>query len=82
MASHELSFKESVDLMFDRAIATLDLPPGLADQIKINNNIYMVRFFVKLRDTYRIFHGMALCSQRASLARQRRHPLRTHSQPG
>ncbi len=57
MASHELSFKESVDLMFDRAVATLDLPPGLADQIKINNNIYMVRFFVKLRDSYRIFTG-------------------------
>ena len=57
MASHEPSFKESVDLMFDRAVATLDLPPGLADQIKINNNIYMVRFFVKLRDTYRIFTG-------------------------
>jgi glutamate dehydrogenase (NAD(P)+) len=57
MASHELSFKESVDLMFDRAVATLDLPPGLADQIKINNNIYLVRFFVKLRDSYRIFTG-------------------------
>ena len=57
MASHEPSFKESVDLMFNRAVATLDLPPGLADQIKINNNIYMVRFFVKLRDSYRIFTG-------------------------
>ena len=57
MASHEPSFKESVDLMFDRAVATLDLPPGLADQIKINNNIYLVRFFVKLRDSYRIFTG-------------------------
>ena len=57
MASPEPSFKESVDLMFNRAVATLDLPPGLADQIKINNNIYMVRFFVKLRDSYRIFTG-------------------------
>ena len=57
MASQEPSFKKSVDLMFDRAVATLDLPPGLADQIKINNNIYMVRFFVKLRDSYRIFTG-------------------------
>ncbi len=57
MSSQEPSFKESVDLMFDRAVATLDLPPGLADQIKINNNIYLVRFFVKLRDSYRIFTG-------------------------
>lgn len=53
----EVSFKESVDLMFDRAAATLDLPPGLADQIKANNNVYMVRFFVKFRDSYRIFTG-------------------------
>ena len=57
MSSQEPSFKESVDLMFDRAVSTLDLPPGLADQIKINNNIYLVRFFVKLRDSYRIFTG-------------------------
>lgn len=57
MASHETSFKASVDLMFDRAAATLDLPPGLGDQIKANNNVYMVRFFVKFRDGYRIFTG-------------------------
>lgn len=53
----EATFKESVDLMFDRAAATLDLPPGLADQIKANNNVYQVRFFVKFRDGYRIFTG-------------------------
>jgi len=57
MATHETSFKASVDLMFDRAAATLDLPPGLADQIKANNNVYMVQFFVKFRDGYRIFKG-------------------------
>ena len=57
MADREHSFKESVDLMFDRAAATLDLPPGLPDQIKANNNVYMVRFFVKFRDRYRIFTG-------------------------
>ena len=57
MASHEPTFKESVDLMFDRAAATLNLPLGLAAQIKTNNNIYMVRFFVKFRDSYRIFTG-------------------------
>ena len=57
MAKQEHTFKESVDLMFDRAAATLDLPTGLADQIKANNNIYQVRFFVKFRDSYRIFTG-------------------------
>lgn len=56
MAGSE-KFKESVDLMFDRAAATLDLPPGLADQIKANNNVYQVRFFVKFRDGYRLFTG-------------------------
>jgi glutamate dehydrogenase (NAD(P)+) len=53
----EISFKESVDLMFDRAAATVELPPGLADQIKANNNVYHVRFFVKFRDGYRLFSG-------------------------
>ena len=57
MAKRETTFKESVDLMFDRAAATLDLPPGLGDQIKSNNNVYQVRFFVKFRDGYRIFTG-------------------------
>ena len=32
MDNQEVTFKESVDLMFDRAAKTLDLPPGLADQ--------------------------------------------------
>ncbi|MCZ6633981.1 MAG: Glu/Leu/Phe/Val dehydrogenase [bacterium] len=57
MAKREHTFKESVDLMFDRAAATLDLPTGLADQIKANNNVYQVRFFVKFRDSYHIFTG-------------------------
>ena len=55
--AREASFKEGVDLMFDRVAATLDLTPGLADQIKANNNVYQVRFFVKFRDSYRIFTG-------------------------
>jgi glutamate dehydrogenase (NAD(P)+) len=57
MADQEISFKDSVDLMFDRASATLDLPPGLSEQIKANNNVYHVRFFVKFRDGYRLFSG-------------------------
>ena len=57
MANSEHGFKDSVDLMFDRAAAALDLPPGLGDQIKANNNIYQVRFFVKFRDNYRLFTG-------------------------
>ncbi len=53
----EVSFRESVDLMFDRAAATLDLPPGLGDQIKACNSVYQVRFPVKFRDGYHIFTG-------------------------
>ena len=57
MVAREHTFKQSVDLMFERAAATLDLPSGLADQIKANNNIYMVRFFVKCHGSYQIFTG-------------------------
>jgi glutamate dehydrogenase (NAD(P)+) len=55
--STEVSFRESVDLMFDRAASTLDLPPGLTDQIKACNSVYQVRFPIKFRDSYRIFTG-------------------------
>ena len=55
--SSEISFRESVDLMFDRAASTLDLPPGLADQIKACNSVYQVRFPIRFRDSYRIFTG-------------------------
>ena len=55
--SHELSFRESVDRMFDRATATMDLPPGLADQIRCCNSVYQVQFGVKLDDRYEVFTG-------------------------
>ena len=55
--SHELSFRESVDRMFDRATATMDLPLGLADQIRCCNSVYQVQFGVKLDDRYEVFTG-------------------------
>ena len=57
MPTQDISFRESVDRMAGRAAATLDLPPGLAEQIRICNNVYQVRFFAKLRDGYRTFTG-------------------------
>ena len=57
MADLGHSFKKSVDQMFDQAAATLNLPPGLGEQIKACNNVYLVRFFVKFRDGYRVFTG-------------------------
>lgn len=57
MASQAISFRDSVDMMFDRAAATLDLPPGLAEQIKKCNSIIQVRFFVEFKDSYEVFTG-------------------------
>ncbi|MHC4107744.1 MAG: hypothetical protein ACYSTY_06645, partial [Planctomycetota bacterium] len=51
------SFLQDVNLMFDRAAATLSLPPGLADQIKLTNAVYQVRFPVKFHNSYRVFTG-------------------------
>lgn len=53
----EPSFRESVDLMFNRAAALLDLPPGLEEKIRVCNSTYTVRFGVKLRGEVRTFTG-------------------------
>ena len=53
----ETTFKESVDLMYDRAVETLNLPIGLAEQIRTCNAVYQVRFGVKLKGEYKIFVG-------------------------
>ena len=45
----EPSFRESVDLMFNRAAALMDLPPGLEEKIRVCNSTYTVRFGVRLR---------------------------------
>jgi glutamate dehydrogenase (NAD(P)+) len=55
--SKEPSFRENVDLMFDRAAATLDMPLGLAEQIRTCNAVYQVKFGVKLRGGYQVFTG-------------------------
>jgi glutamate dehydrogenase (NAD(P)+) len=53
----EPSFRESVDLMFNRAVALMDLPPGLEDKIRVCNSTYTVRFGVKLRGQIHTFIG-------------------------
>jgi len=55
--SREPSFRENVDLMFDRAAATLDMPLGLAEQIRTCNAVYQVKFGVKIRGGYQVFTG-------------------------
>ena len=55
--ANEPSFRESVDLMFNRAVALMDLPPGLEDKIRVCNSTYVVRFGVKLRGSIHTFTG-------------------------
>ncbi|MFW8594849.1 Glu/Leu/Phe/Val family dehydrogenase [Cribrihabitans neustonicus] len=53
----EPSFRESVDLMFNRAVSLMDLPPGLEEKIRVCNATYVVRFGVRLRGAMHTFTG-------------------------
>ncbi|MCH7873637.1 MAG: glutamate dehydrogenase, partial [Planctomycetes bacterium] len=55
-AANEMSFLQSVNAMYERAAATLNLRPGLAEKLKNCQSVYQMRFPVKMRDgRYRIF---------------------------
>ncbi|OUS35821.1 glutamate dehydrogenase [Rhodobacterales bacterium 56_14_T64] len=54
---NEPSFRESVDRMFSRAVALMDLPPGLEEKIRVCNATYTVRFGVRLRGEIKTFTG-------------------------
>ena len=43
--------------MFNRAVALLDLSPGLAEKIRVCNATYTVRFGVRLRGRDDDIHG-------------------------
>ncbi len=53
----EISFRQSVDMMFNRAVKLLDLPPGLEEKIRVCNSTYTVRFGVRLRGKIETFTG-------------------------
>ncbi len=53
----EPTFRESVELMYSRAVALMDLPPGLEEKIRVCNAIYTVRFGVRLRGELHTFTG-------------------------
>ena len=53
----ELSMLANVNSMFDRAVALINLPEGLATKIKNSGSVYQVSFPVKLNGGYRIFKG-------------------------
>ena len=56
-ATNEPSFRESVDIMFNRAVALMDLAPGLEEKIRVVNATYTVRFGVRLRGKIETFTG-------------------------
>jgi glutamate dehydrogenase (NAD(P)+) len=53
----EPSFRDSVDIMFNRAVALMDLSPGLEEKIRVCNATYTVRFGVRLRGRIHTFTG-------------------------
>jgi len=55
--SAEPSFRQSVDIMFNRAVALMDLAPGLEEKIRVCNSCYIVRFGVRLRGRIHTFTG-------------------------
>ncbi len=55
--SKEVSFRQSVNLSFDIASSTLDLPDGLAYYIKNNNHVFQIRFPVKINGKLESFIG-------------------------
>lgn len=57
VAKQELTFLQSVDQMFSRAAAQVDLPPGLAEHIRECNAVYQLRFPVYIRGEYKQFRA-------------------------
>ena len=53
----EVSFRKSVNLTFEMAVATLDLPEGLAYYIETVENVYQIRFPVKINGKIESFIG-------------------------
>ena len=54
---NEPSFRDSVNLMFNRAVDLMDLKPGLVEKIRVCNATYTVRFGVRLRGDIKTFTG-------------------------
>ena len=55
--ANDVSFRESVDVMFNRAVTLMDLPAGLEEKIRVCNATYTVRFGVRLRGEIHTFTG-------------------------
>ena len=55
---NEPSFRESVDLMVDKAMSVLKLDAGTAQAIKTCNAVLQVQFPVKIRGKLEVFTGL------------------------
>ena len=55
--ANELGFRESVELMFNRAASFMDISDKLIEKIRVCNATYIVRFGVKLRGDIHTFTG-------------------------
>ena len=53
----QISFRESVDTMYERAASLLDLKPGIEEKIRVCNSTYTVRFGVRLNGKIQTFTG-------------------------
>ena len=51
------SFRESIDRMVDRALATMDISPDIGEAIKSCNAVIQIKFPVKIRGKIEIFSG-------------------------
>ena len=53
----DISFRDSVNQMFNQAVDLMDLPDGLKEKIRVCNATYTVRFGVRLRGEIHTFTG-------------------------
>ena len=75
MSKKSISFLDSVDLYFNRAADALDLPKGLARQIRTCNAICEMKFGVEIRGGYEIFTGWRATHSEHVLPAKRGNPL-------
>jgi glutamate dehydrogenase (NAD(P)+) len=53
----DISFRDSVNQMFNQSVDLMDLPEGLKEKIRVCNATYTVRFGVRLRGEIHTFTG-------------------------
>lgn len=57
MSNKKVSFFESVSRNFDRAARATNISQGLLEQIKVCNNVFQVRFPVRIGDSIEVFEA-------------------------